>query len=82
MHRVTINILVFETVGDKSAQYGVKLLKWCAINSSTDKIVAAPSDTGNLGEDFSGLACVCFHAVAAARRHHERTVRSRPVPHI
>jgi ABC-type branched-subunit amino acid transport system substrate-binding protein len=40
LHRVNINILVFETVGDKSAQYGVKLLQGYAINAFTDKIVA------------------------------------------
>jgi branched-chain amino acid transport system substrate-binding protein len=40
-HRVNINILVFETVGDKSAPFGVKLLKWYAINAFTDKIVAS-----------------------------------------
>jgi branched-chain amino acid transport system substrate-binding protein len=41
LHRVDINILVFETVGDKSAQYGVKLLKWDAIDAFNDKIVAS-----------------------------------------
>jgi ABC-type branched-subunit amino acid transport system substrate-binding protein len=40
-HRVNINILVFETVGDKSAAFGVKLLKWYAINAFSDKIVAS-----------------------------------------
>jgi branched-chain amino acid transport system substrate-binding protein len=40
LHRVNINMLVFETVGDKSAPYGVKLLQWYAINAFTDKIVA------------------------------------------
>jgi branched-chain amino acid transport system substrate-binding protein len=39
-HRVNINMLVFETVGDKSAPYGVKLLQWYAINAFTDKIAA------------------------------------------
>jgi branched-chain amino acid transport system substrate-binding protein len=43
LHRVDINMLVFETVGDKSSQYGVKLLKWDAINAFTDKIVASGS---------------------------------------
>jgi hypothetical protein len=32
---------VFETVGDKSAAFGVKLLKWYAINAFSDKIVAS-----------------------------------------
>jgi branched-chain amino acid transport system substrate-binding protein len=39
-HRVNLNILVFETVGDPTAPYGVKLLHWDAINAFTDKIVA------------------------------------------
>lgn len=39
-HRVNINMLVFETVGDKSAPFGVKLLQWYAINAFTDKIAA------------------------------------------
>jgi ABC-type branched-subunit amino acid transport system substrate-binding protein len=40
LHRVNINMLFFETVGDKSAPYGVKLMQWYAINAVTDKIVA------------------------------------------
>jgi ABC-type branched-subunit amino acid transport system substrate-binding protein len=43
VHQAAVNTMIYEIVGDPTAQYGVKLLKWYAVNSFTHQVVASGS---------------------------------------